>query len=89
MENGLCFQPLSYFPGTPVGFVEVGALPQPLGAPLLGAAPAGGAAPPPPQPTPFSSLIPLSLTFNVFFVFILNSETHQSKTWVETIIFDS
>ena len=49
---------------------------EPLGAPPPGAAPARGATPPPPQPIPFSSLIPLLFTFDVFFIFILISETH-------------
>ena len=76
VENGLCFQPLACFPGTPVGFVEVGAVPQPLGAPPPGAAPTGGTAPQPPWPTATNSFIPFLLTFGVCFSFILNSETH-------------
>ena len=32
-ENGLCFCALACFPGTPTGFVEVGALPLPHDAP--------------------------------------------------------
>ena len=52
-ENGLCFHALDCFPGTPTGFVEVGALPLPCDTPSLGAVPAGGTAPPPPPPMPF------------------------------------
>ena len=87
VEKGLCLQSLECLPGTPVGFVEVGTLPQPLGAPPLGATTAGGATPPPAHPTPFcfsfaafsaTSIIFNScfLNFGLCFIFILNSETH-------------
>ena len=83
-ENGLCFCALDCFPGTPTGLVEVGALPLPHDAPLPGAVPAGGTAPPPPLPTPFhcsfaafsASSNSCFLNLGVCLIFILKSEMH-------------